>query len=137
MGSASGLRFLLDTHIWIWSLEASDRLTDQVREELRAPSNEVWLSPVSAWEAMVLVQKGRLIVEPPPQDWVRRALERVPHREAPLNHEVALRSRTVSLPHNDPADRFLAASAQVYDLTLVTADDRLLHSADFAVLANR
>ncbi|MBT8339733.1 MAG: PIN domain-containing protein [Desulfatitalea sp.] len=41
---------------------------------------------------------------------------------ASLNHEVALRSRRISLPHQDPADLFIAATAIVYGLTLVTAD---------------
>jgi PIN domain nuclease of toxin-antitoxin system len=53
-----------------------------------------------------------------------------------FNHEVAIRSRTLSLPHQDPADRFLAASAVVYDLTLVTADERLMESDEYAVLRN-
>jgi PIN domain nuclease of toxin-antitoxin system len=54
-----------------------------------------------------------------------------------MNREVALRSRSVQLPHQDPADRFLAASAQVYDLTLVTGDRRLLAGKGYRTLANR
>jgi PIN domain nuclease of toxin-antitoxin system len=53
------------------------------------------------------------------------------------NHEVAIQSRRVDLPHRDPADRLLAATAIVYDLTLVTADDRFLGSTMFAVLPSR
>jgi PIN domain nuclease of toxin-antitoxin system len=50
---------------------------------------------------------------------------------------VAIESRVVDLPHQDPADRFLAATARVYDLTLVTSDERLLGSRRIATLANR
>jgi PIN domain nuclease of toxin-antitoxin system len=64
-------------------------------------------------------------------------LRRVAFKEAPLTHEVALRTRAIDLPHRDPADRFLAATASVYGLTLVTGDERLLGSTAFAVLANR
>ena len=63
-------------------------------------------------------------------------LRSTPLREAPLNHEVAIQSRSLDLPHQDPADPFLAATAIVYDLTLVTADDRLLGSKQFSLLAN-
>jgi len=56
---------------------------------------------------------------------------------ATLTHEVAVESVFIELPHRDPADRFLAATAKVFDLTLVTADDRLLGSKGFAVLPNR
>ena len=62
---------------------------------------------------------------------------RRPFREAALTHAVALESRRLVLPHHDPVDRFLAASAKVYGLTLVTADERLLGSDEFSVLANR
>ena len=55
-------------------------------------------------------------------------LARAPLREAPVNHEVALQSRSIDLKHQDPADRFIAATALVYDLVLVTADKRLLES---------
>lgn len=45
--------------------------------------------------------------------------------EAPLTHAVALRSRQINLPHQDPADRFIAATALEYGLTLMTADQHL------------
>ena len=60
----------------------------------------------------------------------------MPYKEAPVNHEVAIQSRAIDLDHQDPADRFLAATALVYDLTLVTADERLLRSRRIPSLAN-
>ena len=65
------------------------------------------------------------------------ALTRTPMLEAPLNREVALRSRTVRVEHDDPADRFLAATADVYDLVLATADRRLLRGKGFKTVGNR
>jgi PIN domain nuclease of toxin-antitoxin system len=56
--------------------------------------------------------------------------------DAPLTREVAVRSRAVELDHGDPADRFLAATADVYDLTLVTSDERLLRGSGFRTLSN-
>jgi PIN domain nuclease of toxin-antitoxin system len=104
------------------ALLAPERLGPAVVSALTDARNEVWLSPISVWKVLVLAEKGRVLLEPDPIVWMRRAL-----REAPLTHEVAIRSRQVELPHPDPADRFLvAATAQVYDLTLVTADRRLL-----------
>jgi hypothetical protein len=57
-------------------------------------------------------------------------------REAPLTHEIVLAAHELPLPHQDPADRFLAATAGTLDLTLVTADDRLLGLGKIATLAN-
>ena len=69
-----------------------------------------------------------------PPDWVEAALSRAPMHEAPLSREVAVRSRSVRVAHEDPADRFLAASADVYELTLLTADERLLSARACKVL---
>ncbi len=131
------MRLLLDTHIWIWSLLEPAKLSRRVRAELESPDNELWLSPISTWELLILIEKGRVAVDKDPLPWVVEVSRAVALREAALTHDVAVESRTVDLPHQDPADRFLAATARVYDLTLVTADDRLLGSRRIATLANR
>jgi len=131
------VKLLLDTHIWLWSLLDPSKLVRRVARALEAAENEVWLSPISSWEVLVLVEKGRVVLEKDPVRWLADVWKALPLREAPLTHEVAVQSRLLELPHQDPADRFLGATAKVYGLTLVTADDRLLHSNQFATLANR
>jgi len=130
------VRLLLDTHVWLWSLAAPDKLKRKVRSRLEQAKGGVWLSPISVWELLVLAERGRLRLDAEPRAWVREALEQAPLEEAVLNHEVALRSREVALPHPDPADRFLVATALVYDLTLVTADATLIESRACPILAN-
>ena len=129
------MRILLDTHIWLWSIYEPSRIGTRLRRELNNPENELWLSPISTWEALILQDKGRLQLEENRDIWVAEAT--APFREAPITHGVALVSRQISLPHNDPADRFLAATAKVFDLTLATADVKLLGLGDIATLANR
>jgi PIN domain nuclease of toxin-antitoxin system len=129
------LRLLLDTHIWLWSLHEPERLGRRVVEALKDPRNEIWLSPISTWEALVLHEKKKIRLAGDLGEWVRDATARF--REAPITHEIALASRSVPLQHPDPADRFLAATAKVLDLTLVTADARLLGLGEIATQANR
>lgn len=131
------MKLLLDTHIWLWGLLDPERLTPAVRRALQSPENELWLSPISVWEALILVERGRLTVKRPVAEWVEDMVQALPRREAPLTHEIAVASRQLKLSHQDPADRFLAATAKVMGLTLVTADARLLRSKEYAVLANR
>jgi len=137
MGGAGPVNLLLDTHIWLWSLSAPHLLSRKVAHELTDTGNEIWLSPASVWEILTLARKGRVVLEGKPETWVREALDKVPLRQAALNHEVAIRSMALHLPHWDPADRFIAASAIVYDLTLVTADDRLLRCRQYSTLGNK
>jgi PIN domain nuclease of toxin-antitoxin system len=129
------MRLLLDTHILLWSTLSPERLPDQLKQALKLRENELWLSPISVWECVMLVERGRIVLAERAEPWVRRVIEEVGLIEAPLNKEVALLSRTVRLEHQDPADRFLAATAVVYDLTLVTADDRLLRCSDYPVIS--
>jgi PIN domain nuclease of toxin-antitoxin system len=111
------------------------QLSRRVRQELKDKNNELWLSPVNTWEALLLHSKGRIQLQGNAQDWVTQATMHL--REAPLTHEIVVVAQELPLPHQDPADRFLAATARVLDLTLVTADHRLLGLGTIATLANR
>lgn len=84
------MKLLLDTHIWLWSFLEPERLGREVSKELEDSRNELWISPISLWETMVLAEKGRIILRPDPETWVRTALSRAPMKEAPINAEVAL-----------------------------------------------
>jgi PIN domain nuclease of toxin-antitoxin system len=130
------MRLLLDTHIWLWALLEPERLSPVVRAALASPDSELWLSPISVWEAHLLAERGRVELDITPDEWVARMVDALPRREAVLTHEIAVASRRVALSHADPADRFLAATAQVMGLTLVTADARLVGSTEYAVLPN-
>ena len=131
------VRLLLDTHIWLWSLLDPSKLSRRVRTAVKRTENDLWLSPISVWELHVLAERGRIKLDAEPRRWLAEALSKTPAREATLNFEVAMRSREILLPHPDPADRFLVATALVYDLTLVTADEILLQAKVCAVLANQ
>jgi PIN domain nuclease of toxin-antitoxin system len=129
------LRLLLDTHIWLWSLQDPKRLGRRLLRELHNPGNELWLSPISTWEALALHEKGRVRLHGDLDEWVVEAT--APFLEAPLTHEIAAAARRLSLTQRDPADRILAATALVLDLTLVTADAGLLGLGEIATLGNR
>ena len=131
------MKLLLDTHIWVWSILDRERLARNLISALENPENELWLSPISLWEVLTLCQKQRLTLYPNPQAWITNALDAVPMREAQITYQVAQETARVQLPHRDPADRFLVATARVFDLTLVTADQNLLRSKQVRTLANR
>ncbi len=130
------MKLLLDTHIWIWALLDPDRLSPAVRAALASSENELWLSPISVWEAHLLAERGRVRIDSAPAEWVERMVQALPRREAAVTTDIAVASRRLVLSHEDPADLFLAATAQVLGLTLVTADARLTSSTEYAVMAN-
>jgi PIN domain nuclease of toxin-antitoxin system len=131
------MKLLLDTHIWLWSVLEPERLSRRVTKEIQDSSNELWLSPVSIWELIVLWQKRRVVPDEDIEAWVSDALRSLPLQEAPVTYEVARETGRLRLPPRDPADRFLLATAKVFELTLVTADEHLRKAREVSILANR
>lgn len=131
------MKLLLDTHIWLWSLLEPEKLSRRVIRELENSENELWLSPISIWEVLMLSEKGRIEIAGDVDIWVTERLNASPLHEAPVTHEVAMEIHRFRLPHRDPADRFLVATARVFHLTLVTSDSRLLKIRDTPILPNR
>jgi len=120
------VKLLLDTHIWLWYLLKNPKLSTNLQNTIADPSNELWLSPISIWEAIILAEKNRISLQPDINTWLDLSLKKLETLEAPLNHDIAILSRQIELPHQDPADRFIAATAIYYDLHLATVDTNLV-----------
>ena len=127
------MKLLLDTHIWIWLLSDPRRLRRRTLLILKNQQHEIWISPVSTLEALTLNEKGRVRLPGTPAEWVAHAT--LGTKEAPYTHEVALACHQFP-PDFDPSDRMLAATALVFDLTLITADHRLLQLTNIKILSN-
>ena len=134
MGGPARLRLLLDTHIWLWLLSDPGKLGRRTLQELKNERNELWVSPISTWEVLTLNFKGRIRLVGDLREWLARATAGT--REAPMTHEIALVAREIPL-HQPPADRLLAATAQVPDFIVLTADARLLGLPSVRCLASR
>ena len=128
------MKLLLDTHIWIWSAQEPWKLSSEVAREIAQPENALFLSPVSIWELSMLTERKRVILNVDFGQWCKRSIQELSLEEAPFTWDVA-----AELPftlQRDPGDRFLVATAKVFDLTLVTADERLIKTPGLKVLAN-
>ena len=120
------MNLLLDTHIWLWMHLEPWKLSSEVTHKVTDPLNELWLSPISIWELMLLVEGKKVSVNEPLDIFVAKSQKESSLREAAFTWAVVEELRYTLLRHRDPADRFLAENAKFYDLTLVTSDRRLL-----------
>lgn len=130
------MKLLLDTHIWIWAVERPGKLSLRVRRQLENPRNELYLSPISIWEAHHLERRKRVRAKHGFSEWLDRVFLQMPVLEAPLNFAVAAEASRLQLPQPDLGDVFLAATASVFDLTLVTADAQLIACGWLKTLPN-
>lgn len=129
------MKLLLDTHIWLWYLLGDQRLSLQLQNTIVDPNTELWLSPISIWETLILAEKGRISLQPDPITWVNLALKTLETREAQMNHSIAILSRQIALPHQDPADRFIVATAIYYGLILATVDVNIVGNSAIQTLS--
>jgi PIN domain nuclease of toxin-antitoxin system len=130
------MRLLLDTHIWLWSVLEPHKLSSEVHRCISDNENDRFLSPVSIWEAILLLEKRRIEIDQDFGEWFEQSQEEFDLQEASLDWKVVHEMRFMMLAYKDPGDRFLAATARAYDLTLVTADERLLSMPGLKTLSN-
>jgi PIN domain nuclease of toxin-antitoxin system len=126
LGDAA-LTLLLDTHVWIWSQERSERLGRRTVKLLLAAEHVNAVCAISTLEIARLVAAGAIVLSMPLREWVEQSLAELAAETVPITHEVAMEA--YALPgkfHRDPADRLLVAAARCHGLTLVTADDRII-----------
>ncbi len=125
--------FLLDTHVWIWSVEGRERRIGRGTRRLlsRAESSElVRVSPVSLFEVTALHAAGSLQFSRPIEQWIQGALRLGDVRLADLSAAVAIDAGHI--PRSalaDPMDRLLVATARQLDATFLTADKQILEYA--------
>lgn len=121
---------LLDTHIALWLDSGSDRLRPSTRgliDGIWRNGGTVFISAVTAWEIAVLVDTGRIELDSPAEAWIDRFLDRPGIVAVPLGHRAGCRSYLLHpLPHRDPADRLLIATAIDLGCPLVTYDERIV-----------
>jgi PIN domain nuclease of toxin-antitoxin system len=122
------VKYVLDTHVWFWALEAPEEIPGRVRAELEDPANAPFgLPAVSLWELAKLAQKGRIRLTMPLREWMDRAVHPDLIEVIPLSRDVAVES--TCLPdafHSDPADELIVATARLQRAALITADKKIL-----------
>lgn len=127
MGSAAQeMKLLLDTHAWLWFLAGDKRLSRKQRQAIEDPESILFLSPISLWETCLLIEQGRVPFAGSTRQWIETARQALHVREAPVTFAIAERSRRVSVPHQDPADRFIAATAMEMNIPVLTSDEKLV-----------
>lgn len=113
------MRLLLDTHIILWGMIETKRLSAAEVLAMQASDNQIFVSVVSLWEIAIKSAKGQLRA---PEDFLR-AVESNPDFEVlPVLAEHAWRVRSLPLFHGDPFDRLLVAQALCENLVLVSRD---------------
>lgn len=120
---------LLDTHVWWWAVSEPERLsTDAYHAIAENPASMRAISSISIWELVMMIEKKRIEIRIPVERWLSTAVNKTGIVVFEINPEIALEScRLPGNFHKDFADRLIAATARVHDLTLITKDAKILN----------
>ncbi|MHB8621299.1 MAG: type II toxin-antitoxin system VapC family toxin [Chloroflexota bacterium] len=113
------MRLLLDTHVLLWWL-SDHGLSNDVRQAIASPANDVAVSAATAWEISMKKSLDKLSA---PDDLAEQ-LERGGFLPLPIRIVHALAAGALPRHHDDPFDRMLIAQATIEGLVVVTADER-------------
>ncbi len=128
------MRLLLDTHVLLWVLEDSPRLSPAARTLVTDSANECWVSAVSVWEIAIKVAIGKLKLRGS-LETLEAAINEARFATLDMTTRHAVAVPRVSTKHADPFDRLLLAQCEVETLKLLTAD-KLLKPSQHAVAAD-
>ncbi len=128
---------IIDTHIWIWWVHGDEKLSKSQFDAIQADASDgIGVSAISCWEIAKLVERKRLELPVPLENWFEQALSYPGVRLLRLTPKIAIES--TRLPgefHRDPADQIIVASARVYDCSLVTSDERITNYPHIKTIA--
>ncbi len=119
------MKYVLDTHAWIWWNMSPAKLSRKARITIGKTDrySEMLLAAISIWEFCKLLEKGRIGISCDPEEWISVALQMPKLRVVPLTPSVSYRSTTLPQPfHDDPADQLIVATARDENATIITKD---------------
>ncbi|MCK4505294.1 MAG: type II toxin-antitoxin system VapC family toxin [Candidatus Aegiribacteria sp.] len=119
------MKYVLDTHVWIWWNMNPQKLSKRIRLLLSIPEqyDSLLLSAISLWEFSKLLEKKRIGISCNPEEWIAEALDMPKLRLIPLTPTIAYRSTSLPQPFNgDPTDQIIVATAREENATILTKD---------------
>lgn len=115
------MRILLDTHALLWFYGGDESLSADLKELIRNPENECYVSITSLWEITIKVNLGKLDVRNPLSDFFS-FLERNQFWVIPIELSHLLQLQQLPYHHKDPFDRLIISQALAENLPVATKD---------------
>lgn len=119
---------ILDTHIWIWWVDQNPKLTPKYQSLINTyQSQGLGISIISCWEIAKLVEKNKIALNIPVENWLNQALSYPNVHLIDLTIPIIMESTQLINFYADPADQIIVATAKVYHCPLLTADQKILN----------
>jgi PIN domain nuclease of toxin-antitoxin system len=121
------MTLLLDTHVWLWAVEAPEKLGRRTKALLQKSNNDRLVSAISVLEIARLCANQTIIFSIGPKTWIEVSARELQLRHVSVEYPIAIEAYALPDPfQRDPVDRILVATARLHQATLLTADERIL-----------
>jgi PIN domain nuclease of toxin-antitoxin system len=118
------MMLLLDTHVLVWAVLSSSRLSSAASQYIADDSSTILVSAASAWELATKVRLGRFPQAEAFENQFLEVVRAAGYTLLPIEAEAALRAGRLVADHGDPFDRMIAAQALQLDIPVISADPK-------------
>ncbi len=116
------MKYLLDTHTFIWMAASPDKLSNKVIELVSQPENELLLCAASGWETALLWKLHKIELSEEPALFIPQMIQALSLTPVAISFDLAITAACLPLHHRDPFDRLLIAVAMQEKIALLSKD---------------
>jgi PIN domain nuclease of toxin-antitoxin system len=116
------VKYLLDSMIWLWSIDSVEKINQTGRDLLENGQQEIYFSAATVWELSIKARLGKLRLPGPPARCIPAFMAKQGLRALPITHLHAVKVYDLPPHHHDPFDRLIIAQAITENMTVLTAD---------------
>ena len=120
------MKFLLDTHAFLWWVTNADELSNTVREIITDTDNTILFSVASAWEIVIKFRTGKLSLPENPEIYIPSRIAANQFQGLPIEINHVLQVANLPDYHKDPFDRILIAQSQIEKVPILTKDNLII-----------
>lgn len=119
-------RYLLDTHIYLWLNDETEKLPQAIDKIVQDDNNELIISMATIWEIQIKYQLKKLILPKPFKQMISEIKSENLYTILPINEHHILNLQNLEFFHKDPFDRIIISQAMLENLTLLTVDEHII-----------
>jgi PIN domain nuclease of toxin-antitoxin system len=117
------MKYILDTHVFLWSIANTKELSKDVIKVIKNPDNEIYISSVTLWEIAIKTRIGKLDIEGTSIDEIPSIIEKLEYSQISMTSEDALAYINLKeTTHKDPFDRMLIWQCMSRNMIMISKD---------------
>jgi PIN domain nuclease of toxin-antitoxin system len=120
------MKFLLDTHTFIWWVTDDPQLSPIARDTIANPNNTILFSVINGWEIVIKQGTGKLTLPEPAETYIPSRITANRFIILPVNLSHILQVASLPSLHRDPFDRLLVAQSQVENIPIISVDQYII-----------